>query len=68
MPSFSQSPTKRYYEDIQVGEARPPLVKSPITHLQLVRYAGPRMTFILCTPIRRWVNGLALVGSSPLDC
>jgi len=40
MPSTRQAPTKRYYEDIQIGEALPPLVKSPITHLQLVRYAG----------------------------
>ena len=40
MPSTSRAPTKRYYEDIQIGEALPPLVKSPITHLQLVRYAG----------------------------
>ena len=40
MPPTGQAPTKRYYEDIQVGEALPPLVKSPITHLQLVRYAG----------------------------
>ena len=40
MPTTDQAPTKQYYEDIQVGEAIPPLVKSPITHLQLVRYAG----------------------------
>ncbi len=40
MPSTGQTPTKRYYEDIQIGEALPLLVKSPITHLQLVRYAG----------------------------
>ncbi len=32
--------TKRYYEDVQVGEEIPPLVKSPMTHLRLVRYAG----------------------------
>ncbi len=31
---------KRYYEDVQVGEQIPPLVKSPMTHLRLVRYAG----------------------------
>jgi acyl dehydratase len=34
------APTKWYYEDLQVGDAIPPLVKPPITHLQLVRYAG----------------------------
>jgi acyl dehydratase len=32
--------TKHYYEDVQVGDAIPPLVKSPMTHLRLVRYAG----------------------------
>lgn len=32
--------TKRYYEDVQIGEEMPPLVKSPMTHLRLVRYAG----------------------------
>ncbi len=32
--------TKRYYEDVQIGEEIPPLVKSPMTHLRLVRYAG----------------------------
>jgi hypothetical protein len=68
MLPISQAPTKRYFEDIQVGEAIPPLMKSPITHLQLVRYAGVSGTFIRCTPIRRWVNGLALVGLSRLDC
>lgn len=31
---------KRYYEDVEVGEQIPPLVKSPMTHLRLVRYAG----------------------------
>ncbi len=32
--------TKRYYEDVQIGDAIPALVKAPVTHLQLVRYAG----------------------------
>ena len=32
--------TKHYYEDVQVGDAIPPLVKPPMTHLRLVRYAG----------------------------
>jgi acyl dehydratase len=31
---------RRYYEDVQVGEQIPPLVKAPMTHLRLVRYAG----------------------------
>ncbi|QBD80557.1 dehydratase [Ktedonosporobacter rubrisoli] len=30
----------RYFEDVQVGDAIPQLVKDPVTHLQLVRYAG----------------------------
>lgn len=32
--------TKRYYEDVHIGDAIPALVKAPVTHLQLVRYAG----------------------------
>jgi acyl dehydratase len=31
---------KLYYEDVQVGDTLPQLVKDPVTHLQLVRYAG----------------------------
>src|SRR5947208_3362132 len=31
---------KRYFEDVEVGEEIPQLVKPPVTHLQLVRYAG----------------------------
>lgn len=40
MTTNIQAPAKWYYEDLQVGDAIPPLVKPPITHLQLVRYAG----------------------------
>jgi acyl dehydratase len=29
-----------YFEDVQVGDAIPPLVTAPVTHLQLVKYAG----------------------------
>jgi acyl dehydratase len=36
----NQSLTKVYYEDVQVGDEIPSLTKPPITHLQLVRYAG----------------------------
>ena len=36
----AQNPVKLYYEDVQVGDAIPKLVKSPVSHLQLVRYAG----------------------------
>jgi acyl dehydratase len=35
-----QAPAKLYYEDVQIGDALPVLVKSPVTHTQLVRYAG----------------------------
>jgi acyl dehydratase len=38
--SNAQTPTKLYYEDVQVGDEIPKLVKAPVTHLQLVRYAG----------------------------
>jgi acyl dehydratase len=40
MTTDAQVPVKLYYEDVQVGDAIPKLVKSPVTHLQLVRYAG----------------------------
>jgi acyl dehydratase len=30
----------RYAEDVNVGDEIPPLTKKPVTHLQLVRYAG----------------------------
>jgi acyl dehydratase len=40
MAAEAQVPIKLYYEDVQVGDAIPKLVKSPVSHLQLVRYAG----------------------------
>ncbi|HVB75052.1 MAG TPA: MaoC/PaaZ C-terminal domain-containing protein [Ktedonobacteraceae bacterium] len=40
MTTNAQTPTKVYYEDVQVGDEIPKLVKAPVTHLQLVRYAG----------------------------
>src|SRR5690348_11436949 len=40
MTTNAQTPTKLYYEDIEVGDTIPKLVKSPVSHLQLVRYAG----------------------------
>src|SRR5258708_28728350 len=40
MTTNAQIPTKLYFEDVQVGDAIPTLVKGPVTHLQLVRYAG----------------------------
>ncbi len=40
MTTNAQTSTKLYFEDVQVGAALPTLVKSPVTHLQLVRYAG----------------------------
>ena len=40
MTTDARVPVKLYYEDVQVGDAIPKLVKSPVSHLQLVRYAG----------------------------
>ncbi len=40
MATNAQSRPQRYYEDVHVGDALPTLVKPPLTHLQLVRYAG----------------------------
>jgi acyl dehydratase len=40
MTTNAQAPAKLYYEDVQVGDELPKLVKAPVTHLQLVRYAG----------------------------
>src|SRR5438094_9254969 len=40
MTTNAQVPTKLYYEDVQVGDTIPRLVKAPVTALQLVRYAG----------------------------
>jgi acyl dehydratase len=40
MTTNAEAPAKLYYEDVQVGDAIPKLVKSPVSHLQLVRYAG----------------------------
>lgn len=40
MTAHTQSPAKLYFEDVHIGDTFPHLVKPPITHLQLVRYAG----------------------------
>ena len=40
MTTNAQVPVKLYYEDVQVGDTIPKLVKSPVSHLQLVKYAG----------------------------
>src|SRR5947209_18030720 len=40
MTANAQTTTKLYYEDVQVGDELPKLTKSPVSHLQLVRYAG----------------------------
>ena len=40
MITDARIPMKLYYEDVEVGDAIPKLVKSPVSHLQLVRYAG----------------------------
>ncbi|NWJ45987.1 MAG: dehydratase [Chloroflexi bacterium] len=31
---------KLYFEDVQIGDQLPSLTKAPVTHVQLVRYAG----------------------------
>jgi acyl dehydratase len=40
MTTNTQVPAKLYFEDVQVGDEIPKLVKEPMTHLRLVRYAG----------------------------
>ena len=40
MTTNASTPTKLYYEDVQVGDTIPALVKSPVTHNQLVKYSG----------------------------
>jgi acyl dehydratase len=36
---------KRYFDDVQVGDELPPLVKGPIQQIQLTRYAGASLDF-----------------------
>lgn len=38
--SRTMVPAKISFEDVQVGDEIPKLVTAPVTHLQLVRYAG----------------------------
>lgn len=40
MTMNAQPASKLYYEDVQVGDAVPKLVKLPVSHMQLVRYTG----------------------------
>jgi acyl dehydratase len=40
MTTQASTPTVRHFDDVNVGDEIPKLVKSPVTHLQLVRYAG----------------------------
>ena len=40
MTTQASTPTIHYFDDVNVGDEIPKLVKSPVTHLQLVRYAG----------------------------
>lgn len=40
MTTNAQPQPKLYFEDVQVGDTIPKLITSPVTHLQLVRYAG----------------------------
>src|SRR5579883_3438640 len=38
--SKATTPARLYFEDVQVGDEIPRLVTAPVTHQQLVRYAG----------------------------
>lgn len=38
--SNATMPARLYFEDVQIGDEIPQLVTAPVTHLQLVRYAG----------------------------
>lgn len=38
--SKTSVPGNIYFDDVQIGDEIPKLVKEPVTHLQLVRYAG----------------------------
>jgi acyl dehydratase len=40
MTTNASAPAKIYYEDVQIGDTIPTLEKAPVTHYQLVRYAG----------------------------
>ena len=40
MTTNAENVQARYFEDVQVGDEIPKLIKPGVTHLQLVRYAG----------------------------
>lgn len=40
MTTNTAAPAKLYFDDVQVGDEIPKLIKSSVTHMQLVRYAG----------------------------
>src|SRR6266487_3914460 len=40
MTRTAHAPTKLYYEDVQVGDVIPKLVKPGLSYMHLVRYAG----------------------------
>lgn len=40
MTTNASTPTELHFEDVQVGDEIPALVKSPVTHNQLVKYSG----------------------------
>ncbi len=40
MTAHAHAPAKLYFEDVHIGDVIPPLVKAPVSHQQLVRYAG----------------------------
>jgi len=62
MTTNAQVPVKLYYEDVQVGDAIPKLVKSPVSHLQLVRYAGASGDFNPLHPDHKIVELIGVGG------
>lgn len=40
MTTHAELPVSRYFEDVQVGDEIPQVVKAPVKHQQLVRYSG----------------------------
>ncbi len=64
----TQAPTKLYYEDVQVGDEIPKLVKSSVSHLQLVRYAGASGDFNPLHTDPKFGEMLGIAVLSPMAC
>src|SRR5258707_4855232 len=65
MTTNAQVPAKLYFEDVQVGDAIPTLVKGPVTHLQLVRYAVASGDFNPLHTDPKIGDALGIVGIIP---